>query len=466
MVVKILSSGGSFSSVRYNTNKVDTGKGELMSAKNIQSMSGTNVLSPEEMKNFFKSYSSTNSKVKKSQFHCAISCQGREYSKENLTDIAHKYMAQMGYEKQPYLIVFHNDTENNHVHIISSRIDENGKKINSDFEYYRAKKTIDLIMEQDYNVSKENNLKELFDYKFSNVNQLKVLLVKSGFTLSDENSILKIYKNGDLQKEIEHSKIELADNFSEKRNEQIRALIFKYSKEYSKNVSPIYEKLKGDREGKIIAYESPLTKFLKNDFGLEFVFHFSEDKKPFGYTVIDNKNKTVLKGSDIFKIKALIGNNIINHTKEKKIDKNSEVNSYNINNFATAKALSKFYQIPQTDINLNTKSLNNNDTSYYKSLLDVYFKNNNWIDISKINIYPVVENDTLYLIDKLGLNIIPASDVLEQKIINEYFENRDLKLSNDDEEINNSVDFGWSLANDVDDEKTHGNERNKKDKKR
>jgi hypothetical protein len=466
MVVKILSSGGSFSSVRYNTNKVDTGKGELMSAKNIPSMSGTNVLSPEEMKNFFKSYSSTNSKVKKSQFHCAISCQGREYSKENLTDIAHKYMAQMGYEKQPYLIVFHNDTENNHVHIISSRIDENGKKINSDFEYYRAKKAIDIIMEKDYNVKKDNDLKDFFDYKFSNVNQLKVLLVKSGFTLSDENSILKIYKNGDLQKEIEHSKIELADNFSEKRNEQIRALILKYSKEYSKNVFPIYEKLKGDREGRIIGYESPLTKFLKSDFGLEFVFHFSEDKKPFGYTVLDNKNKTVLKGSDIFKIKALIGDNIEKRVQETKQNNISEYNSYNIKNLESAKVLSKLYKIPLDEININTRVLTENEIFYYNRLFSTFFDINDWSNIYTINVFPVIENNTLYLVDKLSLNIVLASDVLEQNIINKYLENRDLKLPNDDKEINNSGGFGWSLANDVDDEKTHGNERNKKDKKR
>lgn len=465
MVAKILSSGGSFSSVEYNSNKVDKGKGELMLVKNLSQMGNINNISSESIKNYLKAVSNTNKRVKKPQFHCAISCKGKEFDKKELTVIAEKYMDKMGYSKQPYLVIFHNDTANNHIHIVSTRIGKDGKKINDSNERYRSKTAIKEILEKDYNIKKDNNLKELFDYKYSTINQLKLLLVKSGYTLSDENNLLKIYKNGDLQKEIEHSKIELADNFSEKRNEQIRALIFKYSKEYSNNVFPVYEKLKGDREGKIIGYESDLTNYLKSSFGLQFVFHFSGGKIPFGFSLIDNKNKSVLKGSDIFKIKALIGEEIINKTKEKNYNKFNEVNSYNINSFANLKVLSNLYQIPPDKIFPNERALSKNETSYYKSLLDVFFKNNNWLDMSKINIYPVVESGNLYLVDKLGLNVVPASEVLEQRKIDEFFENRKMNFSNE-EEIKDSIDFGWSLANDVDDEKVHGKERNKKGNKR
>lgn len=465
MIAEIFKPEGNFSGVRYNTNKIDTAKGILMGHKNFPILDLDKIPNPEILKNYLKVYSANNSKVKKPQFHCAISCKGREYSKEDLTKIAHKYMDGMGYGKQPYIVVFHNDTANNHVHLVSTRVDDKGKKISDSNERYRSKSILSKIMEQDYNVSKENNLKEIFDYKFSTINQLKLLLEKSGYTLSDENLLLKIYKNGDLQKEIEHSKIELADNFSEKRNEQIRALIFKYSKEYSNNVFPIYEKLKGEREGKIIGYESDLTNYLKSSFGLQFVFHFSGEKKPFGFSLIDNKNKSVLKGSDIFKIKALIGEEIINKTKEKNYNKFNEVNSYNINSFANLKVLSNLYQIPPDKIFPNERALSKNETSYYKSLLDVFFKNNNWLDMSKINIYPVVESGNLYLVDKLGLNVVPASEVLEQRKIDEFFENRKMNFSNE-EEIKDSIDFGWSLANDVDDEKVHGKERNKKGNKR
>ncbi|MDO5608732.1 MAG: mobilization protein, partial [Capnocytophaga sp.] len=52
-----------------------------------------------------------------------------------------------------------------------------------------------------------------------------------------------------------------------------------------------------------IEYESELQHKLREIFGIDIVFHFKDDKQPFGYTLIDNSTDTVYKGSDILKMK-------------------------------------------------------------------------------------------------------------------------------------------------------------------
>jgi len=128
MIVRILSNSATFNGVSYNTDKVDSGKGELMQAANFGALHGLDEWKPEDYKNYFKMISGVNKRVTGPQFHAVISAKGKEYNKQDLTLIAGQWLEQMGYSKQPFLIVSHNDTENNHVHIVSTRIGRDGKK--------------------------------------------------------------------------------------------------------------------------------------------------------------------------------------------------------------------------------------------------------------------------------------------------------------------------------------------------
>src|SRR5690606_9741590 len=146
MTVKILSSTSSFNGVSYNTNKTQNSKGELMKSKNFGYLQHSSNVTPEEMKTFLKAHSNRNKRVKDKQFHAVISCREREYSKEALTKIAEEWLQKTGYGTNPYLIVFHSDTKNNHVHIVSSRIGSDGRKIKDNMERVGAQKAIGEIM--------------------------------------------------------------------------------------------------------------------------------------------------------------------------------------------------------------------------------------------------------------------------------------------------------------------------------
>ena len=55
-----------------------------------------------------------------------------------LTEIAREYMERMGFGDQPYYVFKHRDIDREHIHIVSVRIDEYGRKLDHNFERRRS----------------------------------------------------------------------------------------------------------------------------------------------------------------------------------------------------------------------------------------------------------------------------------------------------------------------------------------
>ena len=66
-----------------------------------------------------------------------------------LVAIGEEYMQKLGYGGQPYLIFKHEDIDRRHIHIVSLRVDSNGKKINDSNEFRRSKEITEQL-EQKY----------------------------------------------------------------------------------------------------------------------------------------------------------------------------------------------------------------------------------------------------------------------------------------------------------------------------
>ena len=85
-------------------------------------------------------------RTKKTVFHCSLNPHPDEkLSDETLTQIAKEYMEALGYGKQPYIVFKHCDIAREHIHIVSLRVDSEGKKINDRFEKRRSKKITDAL---------------------------------------------------------------------------------------------------------------------------------------------------------------------------------------------------------------------------------------------------------------------------------------------------------------------------------
>ena len=139
-------------------------------------------------------------------FHCSLNPHPDEkLSDETLMQIAKEYMEALGYGKQPYIVFKHNDIAREHIHIVSLRVDGEGKKINDKFEKRRSKQITDAL-ERKYSLipsSKvtDREMKEVskIDTTKGNIKEqvaemlLSVLKHYEFCSLGELNAILSIY---------------------------------------------------------------------------------------------------------------------------------------------------------------------------------------------------------------------------------------------------------------------------------
>jgi len=299
MIVKILQKSATFKAVRYNSEKVENDRGELLLVQNFGILNGIENHRPQDYINYLEALSSRNNLVKYPQFHVAISAKGRTKSKEELSAIAQQWMQEMGYGMQPYLLIYHKDTANNHIHIVSTRIGRDGKKIADPFEKIRAYKVLNQILGENEQHTLAQHVQQALSYSFSTRAQFALLLEQHGYALQLEESVYKISKYGRAIAEVDISKVDAAianRDINRVRITQIRAILQRYSGVYDKNIH--------FTDGK---YSSALADFLYDKFGLQVIFHGKEAKVPYGYSVIDHHKKFVFKGGEILSLREFIG---------------------------------------------------------------------------------------------------------------------------------------------------------------
>lgn len=301
MIVKFLYTAGPnghFPAVNYNTGKMDRNKGELMRAANFGPLQGLSQLRPQDYRNYLKMLSALNKGVKKPQLHVAISGHGREYDKEQLTEIAAAWLERMGYGRQPYLIVFHKDTQNHHVHVVSTRVGPDGKKISDSFEQVRAYQQLNAILGIDEKHDAQADIDQALAYRFTTKAQFLMTLESMGYSHKGENGKLTLLKFGKQQGELAIREVEqrLTNQLDDEgRKRQLTALFHKYALQYDTLLNRHHD-----------GYRSELSLFLKEKMGIELVFHVSGDKSPYGYSVIDHAQKKVFKGGGIMPLRELL----------------------------------------------------------------------------------------------------------------------------------------------------------------
>ena len=145
MIAKISATENLGGALGYNFKKMEKGEANiLLAAELYQSKEGRYTM--EDVLADMEALIPKNCRTKKTVFHCSLNPHPDEkLSDEQLTQIAKEYMEALGYGKQPYIVFKHNDIAREHIHIVSLRIDGEGKKINDKFEKRRSKKITDAL---------------------------------------------------------------------------------------------------------------------------------------------------------------------------------------------------------------------------------------------------------------------------------------------------------------------------------
>ena len=159
MIAKISATENLGGALGYNFKKVEKEEASILFAQNLyQDREGRYTM--EDVLADMEALIPRKCRTKKAVFHCSLNPHPDEkLSDETLTQIPKEYMEALGYGKQPYIVFKHNDIAREHIHIVSLRINGEGKKINDKFEKRRSKQITDAL-EKKYNLIASSKVSE------------------------------------------------------------------------------------------------------------------------------------------------------------------------------------------------------------------------------------------------------------------------------------------------------------------
>jgi hypothetical protein len=255
-----------------------------------------------------------------------------------MVGIAETYMSKIGFGEQPFLVYQHFDAGHPHLHIVTTNIKENGRRIDTynigKNQSQIARKEIEITYglmraEEQLNQKKENvealNVQRvkygLAETKRSVTNVLNVVLTQYKFTsIAELNAVLKLYNvmadRGSEESRTYKNKglhYQLLDEKGNKIGVPIKAssIYFKPTLKYLEGKFTQHESLRLPFKSKLkTAIDWTLSKKPAsiNEFLLDLkkekitaVIRENEQGFIYGITFIDHRNKTVFNGSDLGK---------------------------------------------------------------------------------------------------------------------------------------------------------------------
>jgi hypothetical protein len=338
MVARMRTGQNILGALNYNENKVKAGSAECIAANMFGCESGD--LSFYNKKNRFQDQMRLNKRSKTNVVHISLNfAVGEKLSNEKLQGIASAYMDRIGFTNQPYLVYNHFDAGHPHIHILTTSIQDNGKRIPlhniGKNQSEKARKEIEsifnLVKAEDREVNKECTLdpknlatavygksqtKEAISkivrtitrsYKFTSIPELNAVL-------QQYNVVADRGREGTIMNQKKGLVYSLLDEHGNKVGVPIKAssiygkpTLVNLEKQFKLNEAlrkPYRERLQASIQS--VFSKSPTLKvvdFVKalEKANIKIVFRQNEEGRVYGITFIDHQNRVVFNGSDLGK---------------------------------------------------------------------------------------------------------------------------------------------------------------------
>ena len=343
MVAKVISGKDIQGALNYNEQKVKTGVAKCIMANRFPG-------NPEDM-NFYDKlnrllyFTDKNKRVKTNTLHISLNFDlGEKIPKEKLNSIASSYMEKIGFGDQPYIVYEHKDAAHPHIHIITTNIKDDGKRIDihniGRNQSEKARRDIEKEFKLIEAESKNNNQQQFIhpiDVQKAIYGQLEtkrsisniVRMVSKTYkytSLPELNTVLKQYNvladrgtKGSLMYEKKGLVYSLIDEKGNKVGIPIKAssIYGKPTLSFLEKQFRLNEALRKPHKEQIknaideVLYSKPkdlkiLVKMLDKR-GIHVEIRENKEGIIYGVTYIDNRTKCVFNGSDLGKFYAAKG---------------------------------------------------------------------------------------------------------------------------------------------------------------
>lgn len=333
MIAKIGKGANLYGVITYNFQKVASENGQILGLNNMpESFDGTYSVS--YLMKCFDPYLTANNKTEKPIRHISLNPDPNDkVVDDDLIAIANEYMEKMGFENQPYIIFKHTDIERTHMHIVTTCVKSDGKKI-PDYNDHGKSMAICRNIEKDYGLLPATEKLTKDELNFRPVNHKKgniksqisavVRYLPQHYqfqTLGGYNALLSLFNitaeevKGEIQGQPKSGLVYFAlDEKGNKASNPFKASLFgkKAGMEFlhshfeeskiAMKSSPAKSILKNTCES-VLAITNSETEFKKQlaKQGINIVVRRNDEGRIYGVTFIDHESHSVWNGSQLGK---------------------------------------------------------------------------------------------------------------------------------------------------------------------